>query len=847
MLDTLDSLIPVSDPRADAPQPSTTTAAPSTAPAPSAPAATPAQHAEPATGSPTRPAAGPPARETAKSLRARPHATRLRFIQDNPKRQGTPSHARYEAYKSAQTFGDFLRRGEIKDLLWDLRHHFVEFVDEPAPEVVALLALQSYEESLLPGLRADAPAFRPASAAATNISAVQDIKTGLVDDVARDYIMALLHVDSQPPPVASVSDIEDDFARAEGRTVDTEPTIEHIMDELLREYLTDQGSPGSVDEAEQATLAFFDVVAALDVASGDPTSFKDIMNDTERRDAWLASMKAELGKLIDEFKTFRVTTRSEMLRARTDDKDTRCLFCKWVWVDKISRLRSRLVSCENAKHHWVPGTWSPTVGSETVKYVIALATQRALRLTSLDIGNAYLYGRRRGRADGRPPAPVYLHFPKGMRECGFQTHTEDGEELMFAVEGNHYGLRDAGAVFYDEMKSFLTDLSFHQSAHDPCLWFKSLDDDGSAPKPSTRDAGSALDPAAALKSLNIDKGSDNWCIILLYVDDLLALFSGSTREYFMSRMAQRFHQSPDSDIESRVTTYCGYEITQSEDNRTANIRTPKVYAKLMRVCDHLGLQHLYDAPATTPFPACAIPDMAKPASDDNPIIPDSEFPLRSFLGSCAWAVLANRPAEVFYLAMLLQHMHRPTAAVVRCVKHFTSYLLGTRDDPLVYVASEDFAHMFYADSSHGNVDFKGVIGRLSMVGRNPFAWRCRLPKVVTLSSRDAELMASIHAARSIISFGIMLRELGLHPGGPLPLCTDSKATELSATSDLVHPESRWNGIRIRWLQQQVAHGLVKIIWCSGADMLADVMTKVLPVVAFYAIRRILMNLADRTR
>ena len=134
-----------------------------------------------------------------------------------------------------------------------------------------------------------------------------------------------------------------------------------------------------------------------------------------------------------------------------------------------------------------------------------------------------------------------------------------------------------------------------------------------------------------------------------------------------------------------------------------------------------------------------------------------------------------------------------------------------------------------------------------MVGRNPFAWRCRLPKVVTLSSRDAELMASIHAARSIISFGIMLRELGLHPGGPLPLCTDSKATELSATSDLVHPESRWNGIRIRWLQQQVAHGLVKIIWCSGADMLADVMTKVLPVVAFYAIRRILMNLADRTR
>ena len=238
--------------------------------------------------------------------------------------------------------------------------------------------------------------------------------------------------------------------------------------------------------------------------------------------------------------------------------------------------------------------------------------------------------------------------------------------------------------------------------------------------------------------------------------------------------------------------------------------------------------------------------MAKPSSDDNPMVPDDEFPLRSFLGSCAWAVLANRPAEVFYLAMLLQHMHNPTAAVVRCTKHFASYLLGTRNDPLVYVASDDFTHTFYADSSHGNVDFKGVIGRLSMVGRNPFAWRCRLPKVVTLSSRDAELMASIHAARSIISFSIMLRELGLHPGNPLPLYTDSKSTQLSATSDLVHPESRWNGIRIRWLQQQVAHGLINVIWCSGAEMLADVMTKVLAVSAFFVIRTMLMNLNDRT-
>ena len=88
----------------------------------------------------------------------------------------------------------------------------------------------------------------------------------------------------------------------------------------------------------------------------------------------------------------------------------------------------------------------------------------------------------------------------------------------------------------------------------------------------------------------------------------------------------------------------------------------------------------------------------------------------------------------------------------------------------------------------------------------------------------------------------MLRELGLHGDEPVPLYTDSKSTELSATSDMVASESRWNGIRIRWLQQQVSHGLIKLIWVDGGSMLADVMTKTLAPKTFMTVRRALMNL-----
>ena len=63
--------------------------------------------------------------------------------------------------------------------------------------------------------------------------------------------------------------------------------------------------------------------------------------------------------------------------------------------------------------------------------------------------------------------------------------------------------------------------------------------------------------------------------------------------------------------------------------------------------------------------------------------------------------------------------------------------------------------------------------------------------------------------------------------------------------DRVSNESRWNGIRIRWLQQQVTHGLVKLLWIDGPSMLADVMTKSLPTTAFLTVRRQLMNLSRR--
>ena len=55
--------------------------------------------------------------------------------------------------------------------------------------------------------------------------------------------------------------------------------------------------------------------------------------------------------------------------------------------------------------------------------------------------------------------------------------------------------------------------------------------------------------------------------------------------------------------------------------------------------------------------------------------------------------------------------------------------------------------------------------------------------------------------------------------------SDSSATVDCVNSDMIHKESRWNSIRLNWLRQQVLDRLVRVVWLSGYDMLADICTK----------------------
>jgi hypothetical protein len=61
-------------------------------------------------------------------------ATIKRLVSENPKREGTSSHARFELYKDGMTVAAFLKKGGfLADIRWDADKGFIELV-EPEEE-----------------------------------------------------------------------------------------------------------------------------------------------------------------------------------------------------------------------------------------------------------------------------------------------------------------------------------------------------------------------------------------------------------------------------------------------------------------------------------------------------------------------------------------------------------------------------------------------------------------------------------------------------------------------------------------------------------------------------------------
>jgi transposase InsO family protein len=182
----------------------------------------------------------------------------------------------------------------------------------------------------------------------------------------------------------------------------------------------------------------------------EPKNRTEALSGVDKHDWMNDEMKA-----LTENSTWVLTTLPE---------GRKTIGCKWVFKRKknantgLIKYKARLVAQGFSQKYGTDydEVFAPVVRATTLRLLLAIATQRKLKIHHFDAKTAFL--------NGELKETIYMKQPEGFVDAK--------EELVCKLNKSIYGLKQAAKVWNEKLHGALTKLGFKQSTSDPCLYSK---------------------------------------------------------------------------------------------------------------------------------------------------------------------------------------------------------------------------------------------------------------------------------------------------------------------------------------------------------------------------------------
>lgn len=164
-------------------------------------------------------------------------------------------------------------------------------------------------------------------------------------------------------------------------------------------------------------------------------------------------------------------------------------------------------------------------------------------------------------------------------------------------------------------------------------------------------------------------------------------------------------------------------------------------------------------------------------------------------------------------------------------KHLLRYLRGTSDLCLTFDKEAGKRLLLgYADADWGGCQDTrcSTTGYVFKVFGSVVAWRARRQPTVSLSTAEAEYMASADAAKQNTWLRQLLTDLGMDLNGPTTLFNDNMGAILLSKNPVYHERSKHISLRHHYLREQVEDNSVNLEHIDSKRNQADLLTKSLP-------------------
>ena len=173
-------------------------------------------------------------------------------------------------------------------------------------------------------------------------------------------------------------------------------------------------------------------------------------------------------------------------------------------------------------------------------------------------------------------------------------------------------------------------------------------------------------------------------------------------------------------------------------------------------------------------------------------------------------------------------------ALLRVIK----YVLSTENYGLKIkpTLKENFYMEGISDSEYaGDKDTRiSVYGYILYFCGAPIAWKSKGGKSVTLSSTEAEYVASSEIAKEAIFVKNLLDSIGIKIELPITIRVDNVGAIYLANNYSTSQRTKHIDIRAHFLREYIENGIIKVLFIRSEDNDADILTKNTPEDLFHS-------------
>jgi hypothetical protein len=434
---------------------------------------------------------------------------------------------------------------------------------------------------------------------------------------------------------------------------------------------------------------------------------------------------------------------------------------------------------------------------KSFRATVALSQLLDLRITQIDISNAFLHG--------ELAEEIYMSHPPGYEG-------EPGTCLKLKNFKGLYGLKQAGRIWNNKLISVLTS---------PSIGFKQLKSDSQV--------------------LMLERGESKF-IVGIHVDDItLATNDEALRQGILNKLKNEFLVK---DL-GNLSYYLGIKVETTRE--TTRLGQPGYIEKM------LAKFHLQEAnPSASPGAT------GQQLSKENSPTSEEERqemaakPYRALIGSLMYSYIGTRPDIGSTLIRAAAFCENPGKAHWQAAKRILRYLKRAKNDTLTYSGKlkkgEKVKIEVHSDSdwAQDRDDRRSISGFAVKLAGAAISWQSKKQPTRAMSSCEAEFISLTEATKEVLWLTYFLDELNIPYDTPT-IFTDNKASIEWTKNAGDHQRSKHVALKYFFVRDIVREKKVHVRYISTKENEADVLTKSTSLPIFRYLKPKLMGMVNKAR